>query len=51
VQERYQGADDYLRRVAAHVSALQADRLLLPEDGAAYLERAKGLARQAFEPR
>ena len=51
VQERYEGPQDYLRRVADHVSALQADRLLLPEDAAAYLERAKVLARQAFEPR
>lgn len=51
VQERYEGPQDYLRRVADHVSALQADRLLLPEDAAAYLERAKVLARQAFDPR
>lgn len=51
MQERYEGPQDYLRRVAEHVSALQADRLLLPEDAAAYLERAKVLARQAFDPR
>ena len=51
VQERYDGAQDYLRRLSEHVSALLADRLLLPDDAAAYLERGKALARQAFEPR
>ena len=40
--ERYPSKDAYVARVREMVRALLADRLLLEEDAAAYLERAQG---------
>lgn len=51
LQERYEGAQDYLRRLGAEVSALQAARLLLPDDAAAYLTRGKAQAEKVFAGR
>jgi hypothetical protein len=42
VEERYPTCEDYVARVRETVAALQRDRLLLEEDAAVYLERARG---------
>jgi hypothetical protein len=41
IAERYKSGADYLARVQAVVSQLLADRLILPDDAEAYLERAR----------
>jgi hypothetical protein len=41
IAERYKSGADYLARVQAVVRQLLADRLILPDDAEAYLERAR----------
>jgi Alpha/beta hydrolase domain len=41
IAERYTSGADYLARVQAVVAQLLADRLILPEDAEAYLDRAR----------
>lgn len=41
IAERYKSGADYLARVQAVVDRLLADRLILPEDAEAYLDRAR----------
>ena len=41
IAERYGSPEDYLNKVTAAATALLDDRLLLPEDAAAYIERAR----------
>lgn len=40
IAERYKSGADYLAEVQAVVDQLLADRLILPEDAALYIERA-----------
>jgi hypothetical protein len=44
VEARYASREDYVRRVAEAVERLIADRILLEEDGDAYVEKARQLA-------
>ena len=41
IAERYKSGADYVARVQAVVTALLADRLILPEDAEKYIERAR----------
>ena len=48
LQERYRDAADYLARVEAVADRLLAERLLLPEDAAAYVAKARTTAARIF---
>jgi hypothetical protein len=47
IAERYKSGADYIAKVQAVVDQLLADRLILPEDAALYLERARSEPRVA----